>query len=61
VQDVAADPADRYAELKRAVVAAGTPARDCSRAKTALVQEPTDRARAELGLPPEPVWEKGPK
>jgi hypothetical protein len=29
-----------------------------ARAKTALVQELTDRARAEHGLPPEPVWEK---
>ncbi|MBB5430381.1 hypothetical protein HDA36_000465 [Nocardiopsis composta] len=27
-------------------------------AKTALVQEPTDRARRERGLPPGPVWEK---
>ena len=55
------DEAARYAGLKRALVAAGTPARDYSRAKTALVQELTDRARAERGLPPEPMWEKGPK
>ncbi|WP_260327330.1 GrpB family protein [Streptomyces sp. TLI_185] len=51
------EEAARYAGLKRALVAAGTPARDYSRAKTALVQELTDRARAERGLPPEPGWE----
>lgn len=55
------EEAARYAALKRALAAAGTPARDYSRAKTALVQELTDRARAERGLPPEPVWEKEPK
>ncbi|MCD9876837.1 GrpB family protein [Streptomyces guryensis] len=55
------EEAARYAELERALVAAGTPARDHSRAKTALVQELTDRARAERGPPPAPVWEKGPK
>ncbi|MGW2565684.1 GrpB family protein [Streptomyces sp. NPDC001537] len=55
------EEAARYAALKRSLVAAGTPARDYSRAKTALVQELTDRARAERGLPPEPVWEKRPK
>ncbi|MGW3029965.1 GrpB family protein [Streptomyces sp. NPDC001178] len=55
------EEAARYAGLKRSLVAAGTPARDYARAKTALVQELTDRARAERGLPPEPVWEKGPK
>lgn len=51
--------AARYAELKRAVVAAGTAAGAYARAKTELVQELTDRARAERGLPAEPVWEKG--
>ncbi|MGW2716038.1 GrpB family protein [Streptomyces sp. NPDC001492] len=55
------EEAARYAGLKRSLVAAGTPARDYARAKTALVQELTDRARAERGLPPRPVWEKGPK
>ncbi|MGW3117843.1 GrpB family protein [Streptomyces sp. NPDC001107] len=55
------EEAARYAALKRALVAAGTPDRDYSRTKTALVQELTDRARAERGLPPEPVWEKGAK
>ncbi|MGW2516130.1 GrpB family protein [Streptomyces sp. NPDC001617] len=53
------DQAARYGELKRALVAAGTSARDYARAKTALVQELTDRARAERGLPSVPVWEKG--
>ncbi|MFF4257699.1 GrpB family protein [Streptomyces sp. NPDC001663] len=55
-----AHPAEaaRYAELKRAVVAAGTHPRDYASAKTALVQELTDRARAELGMPSVPVWEK---
>ena len=47
--------AQRYAELKRSIVAA----RDYARAKTALIQELTDRARAERGLPSVPVWEKG--
>ena len=28
------------------------------RAKTVLIQELTDKARIERGLPPEPVWEK---
>lgn len=53
-------PADaaRYAQLKRAIVAAGTGPGEYARAKTALVQELTDRARAQLGLPSAPVWEK---
>ncbi|MDT0345539.1 GrpB family protein [Streptomyces litchfieldiae] len=50
--------AARYAELKRALVAAGTTPGDYARAKTALIQELTDRARARLGLPSVPVWEK---
>ncbi|MEU6351878.1 GrpB family protein [Streptomyces sp. NPDC047072] len=50
--------AARYGELKRAIVAAGTSPRDYSRAKTALVQELTDLARARLGLESVPVWEK---
>nr|WP_259294538.1 GrpB family protein [Streptomyces canus] len=50
--------AARYGELKRAIVASGTAPGAYARAKTALVQELTDRARAERGLPPEPVWEK---
>lgn len=50
--------AARYGEFKRAILATGVPAGGYSRAKTELVQELTDRARAELGLPPVPVWEK---
>lgn len=50
--------AARYAELKRALVAAGTAPADYSRAKTGLIQELTDRARSRLGLPPVPVREK---
>ncbi|MFF2086965.1 GrpB family protein [Nocardia sp. NPDC058176] len=50
--------AARYAELKRRIVADGIPPQDYARAKTTLIQELTDRARAEQGLPPIPVWEK---
>ncbi|MGI5456396.1 GrpB family protein [Streptomyces sp. CA-249302] len=53
------EEAARYGHFKRALVEAGTPAGDYARAKTAIVQELTDRARAELGLPSVPVWEKG--
>jgi len=55
-----AHPADaaRYAQLKQAIVAAGTGPGEYARAKTALVQELTNRARARLGLPSVPVWEK---
>ncbi|WP_326691067.1 GrpB family protein [Streptomyces sp. NBC_01795] len=51
------EDATRYAQLKRTVVA-GTGPGEYARAKTALVQELTDRARAQLGLPSVPVWEK---
>lgn len=53
-------PADarRYADLKRALAGAGVPAGRYSRAKTVLIQELTDKARAARGLPPAPVWEK---
>ncbi|MFD3459112.1 GrpB family protein [Nocardia fluminea] len=50
--------AERYAQLKRQIVDAGTPPRDYARAKTELIQELTDRARARIGLSPVPVWEK---
>ena len=50
--------AERYAELKRAIAASGIAVGDYSREKTALIQELTDRARAERGLPSVPVWEK---
>lgn len=55
------EAAGRYARLKREIIAAGTAPGDYARAKTTLVQELTDRARAERGLPPEPVWEKQPR
>ncbi|MFC4066606.1 GrpB family protein [Actinoplanes subglobosus] len=50
--------AERYARLKRDVADAGTHPADYARAKTALIQELTDRARAARGLPSVPVWEK---
>ncbi|GAA1087589.1 hypothetical protein GCM10009605_26900 [Nocardiopsis composta] len=52
------EEAARYAGLKRGIAAAGTVPGRYTEAKTALVQEPTDRARRERGLPPGPVWEK---
>ncbi|WP_225877108.1 GrpB family protein [Streptomyces resistomycificus] len=52
------EDATRYAHLKRAIVVAGTGPGEYARAKTVLVQELTDRARAQLGLPSVPVWEK---
>ncbi|QES37856.1 hypothetical protein DEJ48_34535 [Streptomyces venezuelae] len=48
-----------YAQLKWATAAASTGAGEYSRGKTAPAQEITDRARAALGLPSVPVWEKG--
>ncbi|MEV4313521.1 GrpB family protein [Actinocrispum sp. NPDC049592] len=50
--------AERYAQLKRSIVAAGTHHGDYAAAKTDLIQELTDNARRELGLPSVPVWEK---
>jgi GrpB-like predicted nucleotidyltransferase (UPF0157 family) len=50
--------AERYGRLKRQIVASGIRPGDYARAKTGLIQELTDRARAELGLPSVPVWEK---
>ncbi|MFH9426075.1 GrpB family protein [Streptomyces sp. NPDC017529] len=49
--------AARYARLKQSLAAAGPSPDDYVRAKTDLIQELTDRARAERGLPPVPVWE----
>jgi GrpB-like predicted nucleotidyltransferase (UPF0157 family) len=49
--------AARYAELKQAIVAAGVGPGDYASAKTKLIQELTDRARRDLGLPLVPVWE----
>ncbi|XVV13821.1 GrpB family protein [Actinoplanes sp. CA-131856] len=51
--------AERYGRLKRDLAASGVHPRDYAAAKTALVQELTDRARAAAGLPSVPVWEKG--
>jgi GrpB-like predicted nucleotidyltransferase (UPF0157 family) len=47
----------RYAELKRRLAGGGLGADAYTRAKTELIQELTDRARAARGLPPVPVWE----
>jgi GrpB-like predicted nucleotidyltransferase (UPF0157 family) len=54
-----AQEAERYARLKKSVAASGTHPGDYAKAKTELIQELTDRARAERGLPSVPVWEKG--
>jgi GrpB-like predicted nucleotidyltransferase (UPF0157 family) len=48
--------AARYGELKLLVLDNESDA--YTRAKTDLIQELTDRARTELGLPPVPVWEE---
>lgn len=52
-------PADaaRHGALKRALSAEHTDSLAYTRAKTDLIQELTDRARADRGLPPVPVWE----
>ncbi|MFD6096053.1 GrpB family protein [Nocardiopsis flavescens] len=49
----------RYAALKHGLAAVPLAPGEYTRAKTAFIQEVTDRARRERGLPPEPVWEKG--
>lgn len=51
------EAARRYGELKRQIIAAGVEGDAYTVAKTDLIQELTDAARAERGLPPEPVWE----
>jgi GrpB-like predicted nucleotidyltransferase (UPF0157 family) len=53
-------PADaaRYAALKRDLAAAHLTYEDYTRGKTELIQELTDQARADRGLPPVPVWEE---
>jgi GrpB-like predicted nucleotidyltransferase (UPF0157 family) len=48
---------DRYAALKRDIVASGRTGDAYTRARTAFVQEIVDAARAARGLPAEPVWE----
>jgi GrpB-like predicted nucleotidyltransferase (UPF0157 family) len=47
----------RYAELKRGLAAAELDTASYTAAKTQLIQELTDAARAERGLPSVPVWE----
>jgi GrpB-like predicted nucleotidyltransferase (UPF0157 family) len=53
-------PADAqaYAGLKRDLAAQYGSSADYTRAKTELIQELTDRARAARGLPSVPVWEE---
>jgi GrpB-like predicted nucleotidyltransferase (UPF0157 family) len=52
------DEAARYADLKRGLAVSGAEGEDYTRAKTELIQQLTDRARAEVGLPSVPVWEE---
>jgi GrpB-like predicted nucleotidyltransferase (UPF0157 family) len=52
------DAARRYGEVKRRLAADGATGDEYTRGKTALIQELSDAARAERGLPPEPVWEE---
>lgn len=52
------EDAARYAALKRGIAESGTHPGEYARAKTELIQELTDKARAALGLPSVPVWEK---
>jgi GrpB-like predicted nucleotidyltransferase (UPF0157 family) len=53
-------PADRerYAARKRELMEKFGPGDAYTRGKTALIQELTDAARAERGLPSVPVWEE---
>jgi GrpB-like predicted nucleotidyltransferase (UPF0157 family) len=48
----------RYAELKKRLAAEHTDGIEYTKAKTELIQELTDRARADRGLPSVPVWEE---
>ncbi|WP_435106566.1 GrpB family protein [Nocardiopsis synnemataformans] len=52
------EEAARYAELKRKLAATTVTPGEYTKAKTTFIQEATDHARRERGLPPEPVWEK---
>ena len=52
------EEAARYAELKRRLTTTAVTPDEYTEAKTTFIQEVTDRAREEHGLPPEPVWEK---
>jgi GrpB-like predicted nucleotidyltransferase (UPF0157 family) len=51
------EEATRYADLKLRLAADGLDGDSYTRAKTELIQQLTDRARAEHGLPSVPVWE----
>jgi len=48
---------DRYAALKRKLMDEHGPGLAYTKGKTALIQELTDAARAQRGLPSVPVWE----
>lgn len=52
------DARDRYAVLKRKLMDEFGPGLAYTQGKTELIQELTDAARAERGLPSVPVWEK---
>jgi GrpB-like predicted nucleotidyltransferase (UPF0157 family) len=52
------DDAHRYAELKQRLAAEHADGTEYTTAKTELIQELTDRARADRSLPPVPVWEE---
>ncbi|MEU7154640.1 GrpB family protein [Streptomyces sp. NPDC045456] len=49
--------AARYAQLKQSLAATGASAETYTQAKTELIQELIDRARADRGLPAVSVWE----
>jgi GrpB-like predicted nucleotidyltransferase (UPF0157 family) len=52
------EEADRYGRLKLEPAASGVHSGDYARARTALVQELIDRARAARGPPSVPVWRR---
>jgi GrpB-like predicted nucleotidyltransferase (UPF0157 family) len=52
------EDARRYTKLKQQLAAEHTDGTEYLRAKTGLIQELTDRARADRGLPSVPVWEE---
>ena len=52
------DDAARYGALMRRLAALHDSGDDYTRTKAELIQELTDRARAERGLPPALVWEE---
>ena len=52
------EDARRYAELKQRLATEHADGDAYTEAKTELIQELTDRARADRGLPSVPVWEE---